>query len=167
MNLEDIYMKAQWCDELLKEINDIKETNYPDLYIDTGSKLNESLLVLEKVKKDLKCKKETLKERFDKAFYSIYDDLVQIGQRALKEVEQKREQRNKETIENAKEWYEITCPSCGKTYKCTYQDSGTHCYNYITEDGIEIVDTIECGELECPNCHEWYKEEKWNFKEIK
>lgn len=58
MNLEDIYMKAQWCDELLKEINNIKETNYPDLYIDTGSKLNESLLVLENVKKDLKCKKK-------------------------------------------------------------------------------------------------------------
>lgn len=58
MNLEDIYMKAQWCDGLLKEINDIKETNYPDLYIDTGSKLNESLLVLENVKKDLKCKKK-------------------------------------------------------------------------------------------------------------
>ena len=19
--------------------------------------------------------------------------------------------------------------------------------------------------LECPNCHEWYNEEKWNFKE--
>ena len=20
-------------------------------------------------------------------------------------------------------------------------------------------------DIECPNCHEWYKEEKWNFKE--
>ena len=76
-----------------------------------------------------------------------------------------RKQRKEETIKNAKEWYEITCPSCGKTYKCAYQDKGTHCYNYITEDGIDIVGSIESGELECPNCHEWYKEEKWNFKE--
>lgn len=99
-------------------------------------------------------------------FYFIDDDLVQIGQKILEEQKQNREKRNKETIENAKEWYEITCPSCGKTYKCTYQDSGTHCYNYITEDGIEIVGTIESEELECPNCHEWYKEDKWNFKEL-
>lgn len=93
--------------------------------------------------------------------YITDEDIETAGQKVLDE----RKQRKEETIKNAKEWYEITCPSCGKTYKCTYQDSGTHCYNYITEDGIEIVGSIESGELECPNCHEWYKEEKWNFKE--
>ena len=60
MNLEDIYMKAVWCDELLKAIDDIKENKYSDVdtWIDTGSKLNEALAVLEQVKKDLKCKKK-------------------------------------------------------------------------------------------------------------
>ena len=58
MNLEDIYMKSQWCDELLKEIMEIKEAKYPDIYIDTGSALNVALLVLENVKEDLKCKKK-------------------------------------------------------------------------------------------------------------
>lgn len=94
--------------------------------------------------------------------YLTDSDLKKLAQKVLDE----RKQRKEETIENAKEWYKITCPSCGKTYKCTYQDSGTHCYNYVTEDGIDIVGTIESGELECPNCHEWYKEEKWNFKEV-
>lgn len=58
MNLQSIYIKAQWCDELLKEIDEIKKVKYPNLYIDTGSKLNEALLVLENIKKDLKCKKK-------------------------------------------------------------------------------------------------------------
>ena len=58
MNLENVGMKVCWCDELLKEINEIKETRYPNIYIDTGSKLNEALLVLEYIKKDLKCKKK-------------------------------------------------------------------------------------------------------------
>ena len=93
--------------------------------------------------------------------YISDEDIETAGQKVLDE----RKQRKEETIKNAKEWYEITCPSCGKTYKCTYQDTGTHCYNYITEEGVEIIGTIESGELECPNCHEWYKEEKWNFKE--
>lgn len=58
MNLEDIYMKAQWCGELLKEIDEIKEVRYPNLYIDTGSHLNVALKVLECVKEDLRCKKK-------------------------------------------------------------------------------------------------------------
>ena len=58
MNLEDVGMKAYWCDELLKEIMEIKEAKYPDIYIDTGSALNVALKVLECVKEDLKCKKK-------------------------------------------------------------------------------------------------------------
>ena len=58
MNLEDVGMKVYWCDELLKEIMEIKEAKYPDIYIDTGSALNLALLVLENVKEDLKCKKK-------------------------------------------------------------------------------------------------------------
>lgn len=58
MNLEDVGMKANWCNELLKEIDAIRETKYPNLYVDTGSTLNVALLVLENVKKDLKCKKK-------------------------------------------------------------------------------------------------------------
>ena len=63
MNLEDIYMKAVWCDELLKAIDDIKENNYPDIdtWIETGSKLNEALAILQKVKEDLKCTKNKLR----------------------------------------------------------------------------------------------------------
>ena len=52
MNLEDIYMKAQWCDKLLKEIDAIRKVKYPNLHLDTGSKLNEALLVLQYIKKD-------------------------------------------------------------------------------------------------------------------
>ena len=163
---------------------DFSITEELDLELKIKSKINKINKYKTEIK-DIQNKISTIRQEIDKLydklkeinpdntsifklseFYFIDDDLVQIGQRAMKEVEQKREQRNKETIENAKEWYEITCPSCGKTYKCTYQDSGTHCYNYITEDGIEIVGTIESGELECPNCHEWYKEDKWNFKEL-
>ena len=58
MNLEDVGMKAYWCDELLKEIEEIKKAKYPDLYVDTGSQLNVALLVLEYIKRDLKCKKK-------------------------------------------------------------------------------------------------------------
>lgn len=58
MNLEDVYMKCQWCDELLKEIDEIKEAKYPDIYVDTGSHLNLALKVLECIKEDLKCKKK-------------------------------------------------------------------------------------------------------------
>ena len=93
--------------------------------------------------------------------YITDEDIETAGQKVLDE----RKQRKEETIKNAKEWYEITCPSCGKTYKCTYQDRVTHCNNNITEDGIEIVGTMESGEVEGPNCHEWYKDEKWDFKE--
>ena len=120
MNLEDIYMKAQWCDELLKEINDIKETNYPDLYIDTGSKLNESLLVLENVKKDLKCKKKT--------------------------------------IENAKHWFKITCPHCKTSFECCENEYCTHCYDYLTRDGKEIVGSLDTQTLECPICNKYFKD---------
>ena len=55
MNLEDIYIKSRWCDELLKEIMEIKKAKYPNLYVDTGSALNVALKVLEYVKEDLKC----------------------------------------------------------------------------------------------------------------
>lgn len=56
MNLSEVGMKAVWCDELLKVVDEIKESKYPDvkIWIDTGSKLNEALAVLEQVKKDLK-----------------------------------------------------------------------------------------------------------------
>lgn len=131
--------------------------------------------------KDFQNKIDTIKQEID-AFYDklkeinpdnnafikfqgeyIIDENIEAAEQKVLD-EQKR--RKEETIENSKEWYEITCPSCGKTYKCTYQDKGTHCYDYITEDGIDIVGSIESGELECPNCHEWYNEEKWNFKEV-
>ena len=57
MNLEDVGMKVAWCNELLKAIDEIKESKYPnvDVWIDTGSKLNEALAVLQRVKEDLKC----------------------------------------------------------------------------------------------------------------
>lgn len=56
MILSEVGMKAAWCDELLKVVDEIKESKYPDvkIWIDTGSKLNEALAVLEQVKKDLK-----------------------------------------------------------------------------------------------------------------
>ena len=57
MNLEDVGMRVAWCDELLKAIDEIKDSKYSDVkvWIDTGSKLNEALAVLQRVKEDLKC----------------------------------------------------------------------------------------------------------------
>lgn len=56
MNLEDVGLKVHWCDELIKEIDKIAKDKYPnvDVWIDTGSKLNECLAILEQVYKDLK-----------------------------------------------------------------------------------------------------------------
>lgn len=152
-----------------------------DLELKIKSKINK-VNKYETQIKDIQNKIGTIKQEIDKLYdklkeqypkndafikfqgeYITDEDIEKAGQKILEE----QKQRDKETIENAKEWYEITCPSCGKTYKCTYQDRGTHCYNYITEDGIDIIGDIKTGELECPNCHEWYKEDKWNFKEIK
>ena len=150
-----------------------------DLELKIKSKIQDIDYYKTKIK-DFQNKIDTIKQDIDKLYeklkqqypendtfikfqgeYITDEDIEAAGQKVLDE----RKQRKEETIKNAKEWYEITCPSCGKTYKCTYQDRGTHCYNYITENGIDIIGTIESGELECPNCHEWYKEEKWNFKE--
>ena len=163
--------------KLIKE--DFSITEELDLEFKIKSKIQDIDYYKTKIK-DFQNKIGTIKQDIDKLYeklkqqypendtfikfqgeYITDEDIEAAGQKVLDE----RKQRKEETIKNAKEWYEITCPSCGKTYKCTYQDNGTHCYNYITEDGIEIVGTIESGELECPNCHEWYKEEKWNFKE--
>ena len=163
--------------KLIKE--DFSITEELDLEFKIKSKIQDIDYYKTKIK-DFQNKIGTIKQDIDKLYdklkqqypendtfikfqgeYITDEDIEAAGQKVLDE----RKQRKEETIKNAKEWYEITCPSCGKTYKCTYQDNGTHCYNYITEDGIEIVGSIESGELECPNCHEWYKEEKWNFKE--
>ena len=59
MNLEDVGQKAYWCDELIKAIDKIAKDKYPEIkiWVDTGSKLNECLAVLEQVYKDLKVKR--------------------------------------------------------------------------------------------------------------
>ena len=90
--------------------------------------------------------------------YIIDDDLVQIGQRALKEVEQKKEKRNKETIENAEHWFKITCPHCKTSFECCENGYGTHCYDYLTRDGKEIVGSLDTQTLECPICNRYFKD---------
>ena len=90
--------------------------------------------------------------------YIIDDDLVQIGQRALKEVEQKKEKRNKETIENATHWFKITCPQSKTSFECCEHEYGTHCYDYLTRDGKEIVGSLDTQTLECPICNRYFKD---------
>lgn len=59
MNLEDIGYKAYWCDELIEAIDKIAKDKYPNvkIWIDTGSKLNECLAILNQIYEDLKVKK--------------------------------------------------------------------------------------------------------------
>lgn len=51
--------KEYWCDELLNEIESIAHEKYPKIkvWIDTGSRLNVALAILEQVRKDLRVKK--------------------------------------------------------------------------------------------------------------
>ena len=143
MNLEDVYMKYQWCDELLKEIDEIKEAKYPDLYIDTGSTLNAALLVLENIKRDLKIKKCPRIE-------NIIDEV-------FKEREERR-RKKQETIKNTKHWFKITCPYCKTSFECCENEYGTHCYDYLTRDGKEIVGSLDTQTLECPICNKYFKD---------
>lgn len=140
MNLEDIYIKSQWCDELLKEIMEIKETKYPDLYVDTGSALNVALLVLENIKRDLKINKCLRIENI------------------IDEVFKEQEERKKETIKNTTNWFKITCPKCNTTFECCENGYSLHCYDYLTKEGDQITGTLETQTLECPICHKYFKD---------
>ena len=59
MDLEDIGCKVYWCDKLVRAIDKIAKDKYPNtkIWIDTGSKLNECLAILDQVYKDLKVSK--------------------------------------------------------------------------------------------------------------
>lgn len=91
-------------------------------------------------------------------FYFIDDDLVQIGQKILEEQKQKHEQKNKETIENAKHWFKITCPHCKTSFECCENGYGTHCYDYLTRDCKEIVGSLDTQTLQCPICNKYFKD---------
>lgn len=56
IDLENVGMKAYWCDELIKAIDKIAKNKYPKVkvWVDTGSKLNECLAILDQISKDLK-----------------------------------------------------------------------------------------------------------------
>lgn len=55
-SLEEENYKKVWCDMLLNKIEEIAEEKYPNIeyWIDTGSRLNCALEMLETFKKDLK-----------------------------------------------------------------------------------------------------------------
>lgn len=56
IDLENVGMKAYWCDELIKAIDKIAKNKYPKVkvWVDTGSKLNECIAILDQISKDLK-----------------------------------------------------------------------------------------------------------------
>jgi len=87
-------------------------------------------------------------------FYFIDDDLVQIGQKILDE----QKQRKEETIENAEHWFKITCPHCKTSFECCENGYGTHCYDYLTRDGKEIVGSLDTQTLQCPICNKYFKD---------
>ena len=74
-------------------------------------------------------------------FYFIDDDLVQIGQRVMKEVEQKREQKNKETIEPGED---ITIGT--ERFKVATNNNGS--IMAIPYYNLYIADALEQGSLE-------------------
>ena len=160
--------------KLIKEDFSISEEL--DLELKIKSKINK-INKYETEIKDIQNKIGTIKQEIDKLydklkeinpdntsifklseFYFIDDDLVQIGQRALKEAEQKREQENKETIENAEHWFKIICPHCKTSFECCENGYGTHCYDYLTRDGKEIVGSLDTQTLECPICNKYFKD---------
>lgn len=55
-SLEEENYKKVWCDMLLNKIEEIAEEKYPNIeyWIDTGSRLNCALEMLETFRKDLK-----------------------------------------------------------------------------------------------------------------
>ena len=59
MNLEKIGMYANWCESLMDKIEEIAEEKYPNIpyWIDTGSRWNTCMAMLDTFQKDLKIRK--------------------------------------------------------------------------------------------------------------
>lgn len=60
MNLEDVGMYAEWCETIMDKIEYIAKLKYPEtkVWIDTGSRWNACMAMLEQFRKDIrKCKK--------------------------------------------------------------------------------------------------------------
>jgi septal ring factor EnvC (AmiA/AmiB activator) len=123
--------------------------------------------------KDLQNKINTTKQDMDKLYdklkeinpennsvikfqgeYITDEDIKAAGQKVLYE----QKQRKEETIENAKHWFKITCPHCKTSFECCENGYGTHCYDYLTKDGKEIVGSLETQTLECPICNKYFKD---------
>lgn len=151
---------------------DFSITEELDLELKIKSKINK-INKYETEIKDIQNKISTIKQEIDKLydklkeinpdntsifklseFYFIDDDLVQIGQKILDE----QKQRKDETIENAKHWFKITCPHCKTSFECCENGYGTHCYDYLTKDGKEIVGSLDTQTLECPICNKYFKD---------
>ena len=151
---------------------DFSITEELDVELKIKSKINKINKYKTEIK-DIQNKINTIKQEIDKLydklkeinpdndsilnlgdFYFIDDDLIQIGQKILDE----QKQRKEETIENAEHWFKITCPHCKTSFECCENGYGTHCYDYLTRDGKEIVGSLDTQTLECPICNKYFKD---------
>ena len=148
---------------------DFSITEELDLELKIKSKINKYKTEI----KDIQNKISTINQEIDKLYDklkeinpdndSIFktkrilffdDDLVQIGQKILDE----QKQRKEETIENAEHCFKITCPHCKTSFECCEHGYGTHCYDYLTRDGKEIVGSLDTQTLKCPICNKYFKD---------
>lgn len=151
---------------------DFSITEELDLELKIKSKINKINKYKTEIK-DIQNKIGTIKQEIDK----LYDKLKEINpdnnsiikfdgnyltdidvEELVQEVLDERKQRKEETIENAKHWFKITCPHCKTSFECCENGYGTHCYDYLTKDGKEIVGSLDTQTLECPICNKYFKD---------
>lgn len=156
--------------KLIKEDFSISEEL--DLELKIKSKINKINKYKTEIK-DIQNKINTTKQDIDKLYdklkeinsennsvvkfqgeYITDEDIKAAGQKVLDE----QKQRKEETIENAKHWFKITCPHCKTSFECCENEYGTHCYDYLTRDGKEIVGSLDTQTLECPICNKYFKD---------
>ena len=58
MELQDIGLYAEWCNSVMDKIEEIAKEKYSNIvWVDTGSRWNVCMAILEQFKQDLKVKK--------------------------------------------------------------------------------------------------------------
>ena len=151
---------------------DFSITEELDLELKIKSKINKINKYKTEIK-DIQNKISTIKQEIDKLYdklkqqypendtfikfqgeYITDEDIKAAGQKVLDE----QKQRKEETIENVKHWFKITCPHCKTSFECCENGYGTHCYDYLTKDGKEIVGLLDTQTLQCPICNKYFKD---------
>ncbi|MBQ3421646.1 MAG: hypothetical protein IJH34_08235 [Romboutsia sp.] len=59
VKLQHVGMYAEWCTDIMDKIEEIAKEKYPNIkiWIDTGSRYNVAMAILEQIRRDLKIRK--------------------------------------------------------------------------------------------------------------